>query len=887
MSDDRDTNVERFRRLEQLFHAAQELPEAQQSAYLDQACADDQTLRLEVATLLAVQPQARDFLAESPYESEAHPRGAASRVGHAIQQYLILAPLGKGGMGEVWLAEDTHLKRRVALKLLPEEFSRDADRVRRFELEAHAILALNHPNIITLFDFGHTAEGYFITTELVEGVTLRARLRTAHCLPAGVAIEIALQICAALSATHEAGLIHRDLKPENVMLRRDGYLKVLDFGLAKISTAQPLTSQTAASSLTQPGTVMGTVSYMSPEQARGQKVDARTDIFSLGIVLYEMLAGRLPFAGETINDILAAILKSEPLPWPEDLPEAVPVKLQHIIAKALAKDRAARYQTVQALSDDLRHCAETLHFQARHASQEKTLPYTEVLNAPPKPVMRRKWPLYGGVLLIALLVGLWLTRQAGWWTPVPEPATPVPLASIKTLAVLPFRFLGSERAEEYLSLGLTESLITKLSGTRQLIVRPISVVLKYQHTTVEPTRAARELKTDAVLDGSVQKSGDKLRVSVQLIRAGDVQPLWAGEFDEAISDLFLLQDKLAIQMTRALSLRLTAAEERQLAKHPTDNTEAYKLYLKGRLASNQTTTEGLKQGIEYMKQAVAADPTYARAYAGLAASYFDASNIIFSPDEALPKVKAAALRALTLDETLAEAYTSLAVVKERYELNWAEARQAHERALALDPNDARAYLWYGSFLIIQGQLEEAIAALTRARELDPLAPYISANIAWVHYLAHRPDEAIEQLKKMISLEPGYFVAHYTLGLAYEQKGMHEEARAEFKEAQRLDPESFSPAACMAYSQARWGSQPEARRHLEELIRSAARRHVDPYTIAVIQAALGEQEQASLWIEKAFQIRSEELLFIKVDPRADRLRTAPRFPAWLQRLHLTP
>ncbi len=915
MVDKCDSEVERFKRLEDLYHSTLLLAAAERAAYLEQACAADAELRREVEALLAAQPQAAAFLSEPVVDREARLRAEqlaqqqprqdaqplvtpAPQIGRTINQYAVVAPIGKGGMGEVWLAEDTRLKRKVALKFLPEEFTTDADRVRRFEQEAQAVSALNHPNIITLFDFGHTAEGYFITTEFVDGQTLRARLREAAGVPVREAIEIVLQICGALAAAHDAGIIHRDIKPENVMLRRDGYVKVLDFGLAKRGEAQALKLTTSASTLTSPGTVLGTASYMSPEQARGYKVDARSDIFSLGIVLYEMLAGRLPFEGETISDVLAAILKSEPLPLPVEfaavVPAAAQAALQRVVTQALAKDREARYQTIQALAGDLRQCAENLQFQARQAhsdeaSQADNLTLPAALSASAAPAAAhatraaRLRLLAVAVLAVTLLLA-WLV----WRLAKPVPATTAANAPIKTLAVLPFRFLGGERAEEYLGLGMTETLITKLSSTRQLTVRSTSAVLKYQNNNVEPERAARELQTDVVLDGSIQKVGDKLRVTVQLIRAGTAQPLWADVLSESVNDLFTLQDKLAARVTQELGLRLTGAEQQQIAKRLTTNAEAGRLYLQGRYFHNKRTAEGIRQARGFYERAITLDPKFAAAHSALARSWADlAERGSVPPAEGARQALALAAQAVELDATLAEAHAYLGFMKMAYAWDQPGAETELQRALDLDPQQAEARQFYGVYLLTCGRATEAIAETRRAVELDPISLFARAQLGRALYLGHRYDEVIATCRELLQMEANHAQAYVWLGQVYAQQGKHAAAITALEKASRLDAGKPETKAALGHAYAVAGRVEEARRISADL-QGQSEFAGKNYHLATIYTALGERPAALAQLEEAAQ-RHDPLLFLrgKLDPKLDPLRNEPGFTSLLQRIGLAP
>ncbi|HEX4948283.1 MAG TPA: serine/threonine-protein kinase, partial [Blastocatellia bacterium] len=560
---------ERHRQINEICHAMMQLPSSQRTAFLARACGHDDALRHEVESLLAYEEQAATFIEKPALEVLAKDLAQAQpRTGQHISHFQILAPLGKGGMGEVYLAQDQRLGRKVAIKLLLPEFTANKTFVERFDQEACAASALNHPNIITVYEIDETNDLHFIATELVEGQTLR-QLMNNQPLEPKMALEIALQIASALQAAHSAGIVHRDIKPENVMIRSDGLVKVLDFGLAKLtenrrgdraterwsedestlalSPARPL----AHSPLTIPGAVMGTVAYMSPEQARGQAVDHRTDLFSLGVVLYEMLAGYPPFTGSTPMDVIARILQQEPPPIPNQT-------LQESVARALCKEREDRYSSAAEMLRDLTRCKEKL--SAVIAPSEVSAP-----------VARFQWLVAAALLTLALVVFfVWRSRRSDL-PPAPE---------IKSLAVLPLKSLTHEEEETSLGLGIADTIITKVSRINGLIVRPTSAVRRYTRQEQDALQAAREQRVDAVLDGTMQRAGDRLRVSVNLLRTRDGASLWAEQFDLGFTEIFALQDKVAQQVVERLQYQVSAAEQARIAKQQTTNPQAYEYYVK-------------------------------------------------------------------------------------------------------------------------------------------------------------------------------------------------------------------------------------------------------------------------------------------------------------------
>jgi len=555
---------DRWQQIEQIYHQALDRTRKQRSAFLNEACDGDQTLRREVESLLAYDERARDFIAAPPDEIAAEMLAAdqtTSLIGNNLDHYKIICCLGQGGMGEVYLATDTQLGRKVAIKLLPKQFTAHPDRVQRFKQEARAASGLNHPNILTIYEIGEVDQWHFIVSEFIEGQTLREQMSRGR-IELRAALDIATQIALALEAAHQAGIVHRDIKPENVMVRPDGLVKVLDFGLAKLTelpAAPPepgfdAQAQSVARLNTEPGMVMGTVSYMSPEQARGQQVDHRTDIFSFGVMFYELLAGRRPFVGTSANDLIAALLTSEPKPLSELQPEAPP-ELERAVSKCLAKKLEDRYQTSRELQADLKKLEQVTRF------------------IPPirTPIFRL---LAAYVALVAFVVaGFYIWRSNS--SSAAGTATP-----IKSIAVLPFKSLGPNSHNEYLELGMADTLITKLSNFKQIIVRPTSAVRRYAAVDQDPVSAGEELKVDSVLDGSLQQRGDRVRITVRLVRTSDGQSLWSLQCDEQCSDVFTLQDIISTKVADAIRSELTGEERKLLAKRYTANTEAYQFYFR-------------------------------------------------------------------------------------------------------------------------------------------------------------------------------------------------------------------------------------------------------------------------------------------------------------------
>jgi eukaryotic-like serine/threonine-protein kinase len=844
------TKPERWQKVKQVLYSALEREATERAAYLDEACAGDESLRSEVEALLASYERAGSFFEMPAAEVAAEVLAddhAESMMGRTFGHYKILSQLGAGGMGEVYLAHDTRLGRKVALKLLPTHFSEDNERLGRFEQEAFAASALNHPNILTIYEVGQIDSAHYIATEFIEGVTLRERMRNG-AMKLDDTLDVAVQVANALVAAHEAGIVHRDIKPENIMLRRDGYVKVLDFGLAKmtepVASAPEAVDPEAVTRMrvkTSPGMVMGTSHYMSPEQARGLETDERTDIWSLGVVLYEMVSGCSPFEGDTPSDCIASILKTE-LPPLRSYEPTVPTKLERVVRKALRKKREERYQTAKELLLELKGLKQEQEFAARmgHSS----------------PVDLQE------------SVGLHTIKQT----------------AVRSIAVLPFRILGVNDEDEYLGLGLADALITRLGNVRQLVIRPTSAVLKYTAPNQDLAAIGRELKVDSVLEGSVRRAGDRIRVTAQLVSLEGVAPLWTGKFDEKFTDALAVEDSISKSVAEALVIRLTSEQKKLFTRRYTSNVEAYQLYLKGRYYWNKRTKEEMRKAIEHFQQVIDLDPNYALAYAGLADCFtmisIYASGVL--PKEIFPKAKAAAMKALEIDDTLAEAHTSLGFVRMCYDWDFPEAEREFKRAIEINPNFATAHEWYGLFLMLMGRFDEARAEIELALHSDPLSIAINLRVGWPPFLMHRYDEAIEHFRKVIDMEPNYWLAHVCLGQVYERKSMYEEALEEIQRARSLNSLN-SILGDLGHAYARSGRRAEAEKVLGELKEISKQSYVSPYFIALIYTGLEENDLAFEWLEKAMEDRSEWMLWLKVHPYFDSLCTDPRFTDLLRRI----
>jgi serine/threonine protein kinase/tetratricopeptide (TPR) repeat protein len=820
-----------------------------------------------------------------------------------LGRYEIRSQLGAGGMGEVYLAFDTELDRMVAIKILPEGFAANDERLHRFIQEAKAASALNHPHILTIHEIGTAGASRFIATEFIDGDTLRAHIRSGMKLPK--VLEIAIQAASALAAAHAAGIIHRDIKPENIMVRRDGYIKVLDFGLAKLIEPKDSTvnaeAPTKAMVNTAAGIVIGTANYMSPEQAKGTQVDVRTDLWSLGVVLYEMVTGKIPFAGETPTETISLILQKEPAPLTRH-PGEVPAELERIISKALTKDREERYQTAKDLLIDLRSLRRKLEV---NAELDRTIPpelraatshggpggpatasaATTAISAVPvmssaeyvfTKIKRYKLPAAtAGLALVLGVVGVVLYLHAR--------SSEI---AIESIAVLPFQNRSAEPDSEYLSDGLAESLIYRLSQLPNLRVSPTSSVFTYKNKEIDPIKVGKELGVSAVLSGRIVQRGESLTISAELVDVRQNKLLWGEQYDRKISDLLQTQREMAREIVDKLKLRVSG-QERGLAKNYTENNEAYQLYLKGRFHWNKRSGEGLRKSIEYFQEAIDRDPNFALAYCGLSDTYAlfggPAAGGDMPPNEVLPKAKKAALKALEIDETLAEAHVSLGHVKYYYDRDWASAETEFKRAIELNPNYPTAHHWYAVYLFTVGRQQEALTEIKRAQELDPLSLPINAWFGQILEAAGQSDQAVEQLLKTVELDPNFITAQYRLGLIYEEKGMYDEAIARFNQVVNLSDGGPVGIAALGHAYASTGNREEAHKKLAELTKLANERYVSPVQVALIYTALGDRDKAFYWLEKAEKAHDLSIARLKVEPKLASLRSDPRFHDLVRRI----
>ena len=812
-------------------------------------------------------------------------------TGTRLGPYKLLSLLGRGGMGEVYLAQDTKLDRKVALKILPADAAANQERMRRFVQEAKAAAALNHQNIAHVYEIGEADRVNFIAMEFIDGQTFREYIHRGQTELAKLLRHLQ-HVAGGLAKAHAAGIVHRDLKPDNIMITRDDHAKILDFGLAKLMVPQQPAGEDASELATailqqssSPGVILGTVGYMSPEQSQGNtnQIDHRSDIFSFGCILFEAVTGRRAFEGKDSVDTLNKVIR-EPAPPISDFRSDAPNDLQRIVRRCLAKDPEDRYQTIKDVAIELRELRREM---AGNAGFDITMPPSSAAAtlgsagsaATVSSVATRSTTSRLGVTALAVIViaiasvGVYLLSRLG------------KQESIGSLAVLPFVNVSGDPGAEYLSDGITESITSALSQLSGLRVMSSNSVFRYKGRAADAQEVGRELGVRAVVVGRVVQRGDGLSISAELIDTRDSSQLWGEQYNRKSADILAVQEEIARQISDKLRLRLSGEDKGRLAKRYTESTEAYELYLKGRFHQTKRTQDDLKRSIDYFKQAVAKDPNYALAHSGISDSYSYLGNHGFlPPKEVSPQAKDSALKALEIDDRLAEAHTSLAYVKVNYDWDWASAEREFKRAIELNPSYTRGHSLLAAYLSGQGRFEEAFAEMKRALELDPLSIYDNTNLGWHLHKAGRVDEAIEQFRKTIEMDRSYAQAHDWLGQVYDTKKMYEAAISEFKEAIVLYGGGPSATAALGYGYAVAGRKDEARRCLRELQELGRERYVSSYDVAVILTGLGENDQAFVRLGDAYERRDGWLAFwLKVDPRLDPLRSDPRFQDLLRRV----
>jgi eukaryotic-like serine/threonine-protein kinase len=794
-------------------------------------------------------------------------------VGTILGHYQIISLLGVGGMGEVYLAVDTKLDRKVALKILPADVASRRDRMDRFTREAKAAAALNHPNIAHVYQIGETSGIHFIAMEFIDGETLRTRIHEAP-LQLQDAIEITIQSAAALVVAHEAGVIHRDIKPENVMIRRDGIVKLLDFGLAKLVVDKDAEVDTSAPTVlnvkTKPGSVMGTTSYMSPEQARGLELDQRTDIFSLGVVLYEMVTGRLPYEGTNTYEIVSSILSDKEVPL---LGGETPEELERIASKAMSKARESRYQTTKDLLIDLQNLKEYLRSDIRLRRTPQPAIPTRTATPVQTNIIRHNL-VATLILVIGLIAGIVATGSyfiRKWTRP-----------SIQSIAVLPFVNENNDPNTEYLSDGIPETIINSLSQLPNLKVMSRNSVFRYKGQQVNAQSVAKELNVEAVLTGRLTQRGDNLQISVELIDGTDNSQVWGTEYNRRLADLFTVQQELAKDISSKLRLKLSRVEEQQLGKSSTANLQAFQYYMQGRAYVHRNTREDLHTAIQYFQRAIAEDPEYALAYTGVSeANMTLGARGWIPPLEGRRLGEDAARKSISLDENLAEAHTALGQAYTTFSpADFTVGERELRRAIELSPSLASARTHLGYTLVRQGRLDESLPALMKARELDPLSSIITRNLSLPYYLKRDYARALEFIRKANELGP---TMSTTVEISfYIQLGLFDEAFAELEKAKRDRPND--PLLTYDYGMlyAARGQRAEALKTIKKLEESSGVTLNQAHFIAKIYAVLNDKEQAFAWLERGLQVGAIGS-FYKDEPIWDFMRNDPRFTDLLKKM----
>ena len=808
-------------------------------------------------------------------------------------------------MGEVYLAEDTKLHRKVALKILPADLASNKDRMRRFEQEATAAAALNHPNIAHIYEIDEAEGVNFIAMEFVDGQTLRFKIHQERTELRKL-LRLLQHTAEGLARAHAAGIVHRDLKPDNIMTTHDGHAKILDFGLAKLIQQSPVpisdSSEIATAVMPQhstPGTIMGTVGYMSPEQAQGKtkEIDHRSDIFSFGCILFEAATGKKPFEGESIIKSLHMVVYEAP-PQITDLNPAAPMELQRIIRRCLAKDPDDRYQSIKDVAIELRE----LRRELEGAGIDTTVPTpprsntdagtrTEAVTTASASLQTRPSSaeyVVSGIRqhkLVAAVIAL-VVLGAGITAVALYLRSRNSNAAITSIAVMPFVNEGGKAELEYLSDGMTDTLISSLSQIPTLNVKARSSVFRYKGKETNPQTIAKELNVQALLNGRIAQRGDQLTLTLELVDAQTENVIWSEQYNRKEAELVSLQSEVARDVSTKLRTKLSGAEEQKVAKTYTHDPEAYQLYLKGLYHWNKRTAESLKTSVDYFNQAIEKDPNYAQAYAGMALAY-----VIFpqysvgKPAESMPKGKAAARKALELDDTLAEAHTALGQVLFSYDRNVAESDREYQRAIELNQNYATGHQWYaGGNLVATGRFDQAITEGRRAVELDPLSLIANVELSAIYGYARQNDQAIAQLRKVIDMDPKWYLARMVLCQTYTFKGQFAEAIAECERARGLDDDP-AVLSYLARAYILSGKRDEAMKVLAQLHELARQRYVPAYGLAFVYAALGDKDQAFQWLERSLQDGGWEITFLKVDPALDVLRSDPRFGDLVRRVGL--
>ncbi len=792
-------------------------------------------------------------------------------IGQTISHYKILAKLGEGGMGVVYKAEDTKLKRTVALKFLPHGLHANEVERARFLQEAQAASALNHPNICTIHDISEEGEQQYIVMEFVDGKTLREMIPVQKTQ---MAIEYAIQIGEALQEAHSKGIVHRDVKTDNIMVNTKNQIKVMDFGLAKLKGSLKLTKTSST---------VGTLAYMAPEQIQGGEVDARSDIFSFGVVLYEMLAGHTPFRGEHEAAMVYSIVNEEPTPIQKHIPE-ISSELIHILNRVLEKDPEDRYQTVHDMVIDLRRLRKSTTRVSRVSSDQFTSQQFSSKNAGgvgsdlagQASGSWKKWiQIVAGFVVLVAVVLLWYLRP------------PKGTDTIDSIAVLPFINVNADPDMEFLSDGITESVINSLSRLQTLRVVPRSSAFFYKGKSYIPQEVGKELKVRTVLTGRVIQRGDNMNIQAELVDVQVQSQIWGEQYNRKVADVLRVQEEISMDIATKLRQQLTGEDKKKLQQRSTENSEAFRLYLQGSYFWNKRSAESMKKSLEYFNRAIAIDPTFALAYSGIADAYITLGDWqILPPKESYPKAKAAAKKALELDENLGEAYTALALIADVYDWNWPEAERLFQRAIALNPNYPTAHQWYAEFLMHGGRFQQSLKEFERAKDLDPLSLIINSVYGLGLATSGRIDDGIKQLNTTVEMDPAFIPAHKHLQLIYALKGMIEKSFEEYLKVDSLQGASQQHLKRQRDAYASRGLRNPMELFIAGVLEASKTRYIPPSDLAIGYGYLGQKDQAFEWLEKVVEERSYIIFFTRFWPGWEELRKDPRYKAILEKTGVT-
>lgn len=840
-------SADQWRQLEQLYHAALERRTGERAEFVAEVCRGDPELQQELESLVA-QDAAVGGLLDSPVwegagglltdESATPEEGQLNpAIGTIIARYQLIEQLGAGGMGVVYKAKDIRLRRMVALKFLTKARSREPEAIQRFEREARAASALNHPNICILYDISEYERRPFLVLELLEGETLQNRIRRGP-LTIEEILDCGIQVADALDSAHQKGIIHRDIKPANIFLTTCGQSKILDFGVAKLHSVEDRNHLPQALTGTGSGCIVGTVPYMSPEQARGEELDARTDLFSLGAVIYEMATQRTAFSGDTIPMAFGALLHCDPAPI-SDVAPRLPVRLSEIVSCALEKNRACRYSNALAILTalkNLKHDLQSTRYQPTSASEPRTLPSPRFTDS---------------------------------------------------IAVLPFENVSGSPNVEYLAEGIAESIINRLARVATLRVIPRATAFKHKHSSLDPVETGRELDARVVLIGRLAEQAGQLIIGTELIDCSERSQLWGEKYNRGFSEMLAMETEIVQEIASRLRIRINPDDKEHLAKPPAADVEAYKLFLKAMYHANKWTLEGIQKGMGFLRQAIEEDPAYPRPYAGLGYIYMLLGFFGMAPPrDVFPKAKSAALKVLEIEGEAYSAHLLLGMVALSFEWDWREAEKQLRRALQLAPNDPYCHWALGVWLIAAGRSDDAIGAMQRAVALDPLCAPISHGLSNAYYWARRYDASLQACKNTLELDPAFGPAHQSLATLYAQMGRHQDAFAQLEQSFIQRPRGELDQVGYAIVCAISGRAEEARKAISELEGSRSPRYSTGPGCAIVYAALGEQEKALDLLEECYEERCGFLIFIANHPAVESLYPHPRFRDLMRRLGIT-